>query len=233
MSNRHASIAILPFENLSGLRDDARIATGFVQDLIAELARFPSIGVIAAESTFAAESTGLDDAAVGRRLGVDYFLKGSVRRSARALRLSAQLVQLPTGSISGRSVTMSRAEDLFAVQDEIAAKVANALTARIDQTVLLASRRRQITSLAAYECWLRGMECLQRGTSESDDEARAFFEQALAVDPQYARAQAGLSLSHFNEWSCMAWDCWEEKERAAYECASGPRRSIPTTRSCR
>ena len=85
MSNRHASIALLPFENLSGLPDDDRIATGFVQDLIAELARFPSIGVIAAESTFAAESAGLDDAGVGRHLGVEYLLKGSVRRAGRAL----------------------------------------------------------------------------------------------------------------------------------------------------
>ena len=63
------------------------------------------------------------------------------------------------------------------------------------------------------------MECLQRGTVESDEEARVYFEQALAADPQFARAQAGLSLSHFNEWSCQAWECWEAKEKAAYECA--------------
>jgi hypothetical protein len=63
------------------------------------------------------------------------------------------------------------------------------------------------------------MECLQRGTIESDDEARTFFEQALAVDPQYARAQAGLSLSHFNECSCQAWDYSEQKEKLAYNCA--------------
>ena len=175
--------------------------------------------MIAAESAFAVESTGLDDAGIGRRLGVDYLLKGSVRRAAKALRLSVQLVQLATGQHLWAERYDVPAEDFFAVQDEIAAKVANALTARIDQTVLLATRRRQITNLAAYECWLRGMECLQRGTVESDDEARTFFEQALAVDPQYARAQAGMSLSHFNEWSCQAWGCWEEKERLAYECA--------------
>lgn len=219
MSSRHASIAILPFENLSGSRDDALMASGFVQDLIAELARFPSVGVIAAESTFAVESTGLDDAAIGQRLAVDYLLKGSLRRSARSLRLSARLVQLATGQHLWAERYDVPHEELFAVQDEIAAKVANALTARIDQTVLVASRRRQIAKLSAYECWLRGMECLQRGTIEADDEARAFFEQALLVDPQYARAQAGMSLSHFNEWSCQAWGCWETKEKAAYECA--------------
>ena len=219
MSNRHVSIAILPFENLSDSRDDVRMANGFVQDLIAELARFPSIGVIAAESIFAVESTGLDDAGIGRRLAVEYLLKGSLRRSARSLRLSVRLVRPASGEILWAERFDVPHEELFAVEDEIAAKVANALTARIDQTVLGASRRRQITNLTSYECWLRGMECLQRGTIEADDEARSFFEQALVVDPQYGRAQAGLSLSHFNEWSCQAWGCWETKETAAYDCA--------------
>src|SRR5690606_14945570 len=181
----------------------------FVQDLISELACFPGIGVIAAETTFAVESTGLDDAGIGRRLDVEYLLKGSLRRSARSLRLSAQLVQLPSGQHLWAERFDVPHEKLFAVQDEIAAKVANALTVRIDRTALAATRRRQITSLTAYECWLRGMECLQRGTIEADDEARTFFQQSLSVDPHYARAHAGLSLSHFNEWSCQAWSCWE------------------------
>jgi TolB-like protein/tetratricopeptide (TPR) repeat protein len=219
MPNPHSSIAILPFENLSGSPDDARLARGFVHDLIAELARFPSIGVVAAESAFATETSGLDDAEIGKRLAVDYLLKGSARRSSRALRLNVQLVEVA----SRRHVWVERydapGEELFAVQDEIAARVANALTARIDQTALTGSRRRKMTQLAAYECWLRGMECLQRGTIESDDEARGYFERALTIDPHYARAQAGLSLSHFNEWSCQAWSCWEAKEKAAYECA--------------
>ena len=219
MPNRHASIAILPFENLSGTADDARLAVGFVQDLITELARFPALGVIAAESVFAVESVGLDDAALGRRLKVAYLLKGSVRRSARTLRIAVQLVEAATGQHLWAERYDMPAAELFAVLDEIAAKIANALALRIDQTVLSASRRRKIPQLAVYECWLRGMECLQRGTVESDEEARVYFEQALAADPQYARAQAGLSLSHFNEWSCQAWECWEAKEKAAYECA--------------
>lgn len=219
MPNRHASIAILPFENLSGTADDARLAGGFVQDLITEVARFPALGVIAAESVFAVQSVGLDDAGLGRRLKVAYLLKGSVRRSARALRIAVQLVEAATGQHLWAERYDIPTAELFAVLDEIAAKVANALALRIDQTVLSASRRRKIPQLAVYECWLRGMECLQRGTVESDEEARVYFEQALATDPQYARAQAGLSLSHFNEWSCQAWECWEAKEKAAYECA--------------
>ncbi|MES2921217.1 MAG: hypothetical protein V4819_06715 [Verrucomicrobiota bacterium] len=219
MSSRHALIAILPLENLSGSPEDARLASGFVQDLIAELARFPGVGVIAAQSAFAIEYTGFDDAEIGRRLGVDYLLKGSVRRTAEILRLSIQLVQPATSQHVWAERYDLPAKDFFTVQDEVAAKVANALTVGIDQNVLRATRRQPLTDLAAYECWLRGMECLQRGTSEADDEARAFFQQALTVDPQFARAQAGLSLSHFNEWSCQAWGCWEEKEKLAYDFA--------------
>ncbi len=217
--NRCASIAVLPFENLSGSADDALLAVGFVHDLIFELARFSEIGIIAAESTFALQPARLEDADIGRRLAVDYLLKGSLRRSVRSLRLSVQLVHLSSGHHLWAERYDVAAEEMFALQDEIAAKVANALTSRIDQSILIASRNRHFTKLSVYECWLRGMECLQRGTITDDDEARQYFEQALSVDPQYARAQAGLSLSHFNEWSCQAWGCWEVKEKAAYECA--------------
>ena len=129
MPNRHVSIAILPFENLSGRGDDARLAGGFVQDLITEVARFPALGVIAAESVFAAEFAGLDDAGLGRRLKVAYLLKGSVRRSARALRIAVQLVEAATGQHLWAERYDVPAEELFGILDEIAAKIANALSA--------------------------------------------------------------------------------------------------------
>ena len=219
MSNRHASIAILPFENLSGSPDDARLAGGFVQDLIAELARFPSIGVIAAESTFAVESAGLDDEGLGQRLGVEYLLKGSVRRAAKISASMCISCSSPPGSISGPSATMCRR--------------------RRSSPCRMRSRRKSPTPSRCGStracCWPRGggssrispltnagcaaWSASSAAPSASDEEARAFFEQALAVDPHFARAHAGLSLSHFNEWSCQAWGCWEEKQRLAYEHA--------------
>ncbi|HEY5704766.1 MAG TPA: hypothetical protein VIS96_04250 [Terrimicrobiaceae bacterium] len=219
MSAHTISIAVLPFENLSPSPPDSWLAVGFVQDLIAEIARFPTLGVISAQSTFAADTAGLADAAIGRCLGVEYLLKGSVRKLEKAIRISVQLVQLEDGrNLWGEHYDV-REDDLFALQDEIAAKIANALSARIDQSMLSAAKRHPPATLKAYECWLRGLECLQRGTAESDNEARGFFELALETDPQYARAHGGLSLSHFNEWSCQAWNLWEEKEKLAYEHA--------------
>ncbi len=218
MSRRPVNLALLPLENLSGADEDARLARGFVQDLITELARFPALGVIAADSVFATGCDGKSTTEIARELRVRHLLRGSLRRHGEALRISVQLLEADTG----HHLWAARfdEEDLPTVHDEIAAKIANALAVHLDQSLLAAARRRQPASLAAYECWLRGMECLQRGTAEADAEGRAFFERALAADPHDARAHAGMSLSHFNEWSCQTWELWEEKERLAYDHAT-------------
>ncbi len=217
MSRTAITLALLPFENLTGEAADAALAGGFLQDLIAEIARFPLLGVVAADSVWAGRPDGLGDAAFARLLGATHFLKGSVRRVRTSLRLGMQLA----GVEDRRHLWAGRYDsaDLLALPDEIAAKVANALAVGVDRSVLGVARRRAITSLEAHECWLRGMDCLHQGTPESDLEGRRFFERARACDPHYARAWAGLSLSHFNEWSCQAWSRWEEKERLAYEHA--------------
>ena len=126
-------------------------------------------------------------------------------------------------SRGGRQIWADRydvtAGNLFAVQDQIADRIASALAIGVDRTRLEAAQRTPLTSLDAYDCWLRGFDCLQTGTVEADAEARRFFERALETDPTYARAYAGLSLSHFNEWSCQAWHKWDETERLAYDYA--------------
>ncbi len=124
---------------------------------------------------------------------------------------------------TGRQVWAGRydatASEILPVQDEIAARVAAALALQVDEERLAVARRTPPASLEAYDCWLRGLDCLQRGTVEADAEARSFFERAVAIDPAFARGYAGISLSHFNEWSCQAWEHWDEKERLAYEFA--------------
>lgn len=217
MSRHAVTLALLPLENLSGSPEDGRLARGFEQDLITELARFPTLGVIAADSVQAAQADGLNATELARRLGAQFLLRGSVRRHGAALRLSLQMVEGATG----RHYWAGRydEEDLPTLQDEVAARVAAALALQVDQSVLAASRRRPAANLEAYECWLRGLECLQRGTREDDDEGRRYFEQALEIDSGFARAWTGLSMSHFNEWSCQAWHQWEEKERLAYDAA--------------
>ncbi len=205
MNSRPISLALMPLETLSASVADGILSRGFVQDLAAEMVRFPALAV-----TLIEESSELPD-------DVGHLLKGSLRRTGDVVRISVQLVE----AASGRHLWAGRfdEDDVLAIQDEIVAKLANALSISLDQTVLTGSRRRHPTKLAAYECWLRGMECLQRGAESADDEAREFFSQALEADPNYARAYSGISLSHFNDWSCQAWALFEDKEQMAYENA--------------
>jgi tetratricopeptide (TPR) repeat protein len=110
-------------------------------------------------------------------------------------------------------------DEIFEIQDDIVARAAAEIAAQIDKAQLAAARRKPITTLAAYDCWLRGMDHLRQGTLAADQEARKIFRQALGIDPQYSRAYAGLSLSYFNEWSCNLWELWEETQRKAYDYA--------------
>ena len=206
-------IALQPFENLSDDPLQDVLARGLGFDLATELARFATLEVI--PSTSAARVLARSDADDG---GSPLFvLNGGVRRLHDRIRISVQLTQGPRQIWADRFD--SNADEILAVQDEIVARVAAALALRSDQARLALARRKPLVSLEAYECWLRGRESLRKGTVEGDAEARVFFERALELDPHLARAYSGVSLSHFNDWSCQAWVRWDEKERLAYEFA--------------
>jgi TolB-like protein len=213
-----ATVAIAPFDNLSGDPGQDYFARGFVEDVATELSRFGTLEVLHPRAVGAFIGASGDTA--GQRLPADHIVHGSVRHTGESVRINVQLVN----AASGRQLWADRydatARDLHAVQDAIAARIARALAVHIDQARLGAARRAPLASLEAYDCWLRGLECIRRGTVEADDEARGLFERALEIDPAYARAYAGLSLSHFNEWSCQAWERWDEKERLAHDYAS-------------
>lgn len=209
-----ARLAVLPFENLAGAGDDGYFARGFVEDLIVELARFPTLEVLHPDSSLAADArVALTEA------GVSHVLRGTVRRGSDALRVTVQLVDAATGQRCWAERFDAPASDVLALQDEIVVRVASATAIGIDGARLARARRKPLASLEVYDCWLRGLEALHRGTIEDDARARTFFTRALEIDPSCARAHAGLSLSHFNEWSCQLWEKWDEKEELAYEHA--------------
>jgi TolB-like protein len=210
------TIALLPFENLSGDPAQDVIARGLSLDLAVELSRFSTLDVIPPSSAPQVVTM----AGSGRASPPMFTLTGGVRRQEDRVRISVSL----TDTASGVQIWADRfdpaASQLFDVQDAIVARVAAALAIHTDEARLAIARRKPLVSLEAYECWLRGRECLQRGTVEADAEARRFLERALEIDPLFARAHAGLSLSYFNEWSCQAWLQWDEKERLAYTHAA-------------
>ena len=211
-----ATVALAPFENLSGDPAQDVLAVGFVEDIASALSRFGTLEVVYPRAVVSVlpGRGGSDVASMATTI-----LRGSVRRSGNVIRIAIQLLDTRVG----RQIWADRydvtAGNLFEVQDQIAERVASALAIGVDRTRLEAAHRTPLSSLDTYDCWLRGFDCLQKGTVEADVEARRFFERALEADPSYARAYAGLSLTHFNEWSCQAWQKWDETERLAYDYA--------------
>ena len=202
------TIAVLPFDNESQDISQDYFAQGFVEDLAIELSRFPTLEIVHPQSSLL--SAGETPAA--------YRLRGSVRRIEEIVRIFAQLVDS-----AGRQIWSDRfdapAERLLEVQNEIVSQVASQLAGKVESSWLRMARRKPLASLEVYDCWLRGMDCVRRGTPQADAEARVFFERALSLDPSYARGYAGISLSHFNEWSCQAWEIFDDKEHLAFKNA--------------
>lgn len=219
MTKTRVSIAVLPFRNLSPDSDTDYFTNGFVEDLTADLTRFSSLRVLAAESAFALGMSEADEDAA-TRWDLDFLLTGSLRRTDANLRVGVQLVRMPGRETVWAERFDASLDQVFYIQDQITATVAGRLSLHVEEATLEFARRESVESLPAYECWLRGMDCLKCGTLEGDEESRPLFERALQIDPQYARAYSGLSLSHFNEWTCQAWHLWDENEKNAFDYAS-------------
>ncbi len=217
--NRPTCIAVLPFENLSGDPDHDYFAAEFVEDLITDLSRFHSLQVISSYTSKKMGTGSLDRLAEAKALAINYLLRGSLSRKADQIRITAQLIEVAGGGVIWAERYGATLDTIFDIQDDIVERVAGALTTQIDQVLLAAARDKPLTSLAAYDCWLRGMDLLRKGTPEADQNARKIFTQALTIDPNYSRAHAGLSLSFFNDWSCQVWEDWHTTERNAFKHA--------------
>ena len=215
------TIAVLPFVDLegsSGSGAETWLTRSFAEDLATELGRFALLEVVHTYSSFQAERDA-GDRALGQALGAPYLLRGSVRRAGERLLVSVRLTEAASAKQLWAERFEAPAQETPAVQIDIAARVASALAVELDRRALSGARARPVAHLEAYDCWLRGHDELRQGTRDSDEGARQLFQRALELDPHFARAHAGLSLSHFNEWSCQAWEQWDETERKAYEAA--------------
>lgn len=216
------SLAVLPFELLDDEARHGLFARGLEEELLAALARFRGLRLIARGSVERFAAGASDGVETSRLVGAGYLLATTARAAGGRLRLSLRLVE----ARSSRTLWAERLDvspgdlaDAFAAQERIARAVAAALALEVDEAELAAALRRPPDRLEAYECWLRGRHELRQGTPEADLRARRLFERALELAPGFARAWAGLSLSWFNDWSCMAWERWDETERQAYTLA--------------
>jgi TolB-like protein/Tfp pilus assembly protein PilF len=204
------AIAVLPFTNLGAEDDQDYLADGVTEDIITDLSRFRELRVVARDSCFQHRAPKLKDRAadlqqIGRALNADYVVTGSIRRHGAKLRLSAQLTQTESGNQVWAERFDRDAEDVFAMADELVRTIVATLVGRVRQAGSALARRKPPANLAAYECVLRGHAAqAQIGDSAQEAAARRFFEQALALDPDYPRAHAGLAVVLLCEWFRLA-----------------------------
>jgi TolB-like protein/Tfp pilus assembly protein PilF len=191
------SIAVLPFENLSGDREQEYFADGMVEEVITALSRMGWLFVIARNSSFAYKSRAVDIKQVGRELGVRYILEGSVRKSGSRVRISGQLIDTATGAHLWADRFDGNLEDIFELQDQVAASVVGAISPKLEQAEIDRARRKPTESLDAYDYYLRGLGPFDRWTMQANNEALALFQQAIKLDPTFASAYGMAALCYY------------------------------------
>src|SRR5215468_11467603 len=154
------SIAVLPFENMSGDPEQEYFCDGVVEEIISALSRFRSLFVIARNSSFAYKGKSPDIRQVGRELGVRYVMDGSVRKAGNRLRITGQLVDASDGAHLWADRFDGALGDLFAFQDEVTEKVVAAIAPQVERAEIARARRKPAGNTDAYDCYLRGLACL-------------------------------------------------------------------------
>jgi TolB-like protein len=205
------SIAVLAFQNMSGDPEQGYFADGVVEDIITALSRLRWLFVIARNSSFTYRGRPVDVKQVGRELGVGYVLEGSVRRAANRVRITGQLIDATTGAHLWAERFEGTLDDIFELQDQIAASVVGAVAPQLERAEIGRAQRAPTLSLNAYDFYLRGIAKLQQGSREAVGEALRLFDQAIALDPDFASAYGMSAWCHFwrrvNGWMS---DCAEE-----------------------
>jgi adenylate cyclase len=190
------SIAVLPFQNMSGDPEQEYFADGTVEDIITALSHFRQLFVIARNSSFVYKGRAVDVKQVSRDLGVRYLLEGSVRKAANRIRITAQLIDAQTGVHLWAQRFDGGLEDIFDLQDQVTVRVVGEIAPKLEQAEIERSKRKPTDSLDAYDYYLRGREKLNQGTREATDEAQSQFYKALQIDPDFASAHAMAAWCH-------------------------------------
>jgi adenylate cyclase len=189
------SIAVLPFQNMSGDPEQEFFADGIAEDIITALSRYPSLFVIARNSCFTYRGRAVDVKQVGRDLGVRYVLEGSLRKSGNRVRVTAQLIEAESGNHVWAERYDRDLADIFAVQDEITEAVTISIAPAIADAEQHRALRKPPGSLDAWAAYQRGLWHLDKATPDDDLLAERFFQQAIDLDPNFADGYCGLAAA--------------------------------------
>jgi adenylate cyclase len=194
------SIAVLPFVNMSEDPKQEYFSDGMTEDVITSLSKLSGLFVIARNSVFTYKGRVVKPEQVSRELGVRYVLEGSVRKADKQVRITAQLIDASTGYHLWAEHYDGDLKDVFALQDGVTQKIVTALSPKLTAGEESARGRRETTNVEAYDLVLRGVSLLSQGRKASILMARQMFEQAIVLDPNYAKAYARLAWTYFLDW---------------------------------
>jgi adenylate cyclase len=190
------SIAVLPFENMSGDPEQEYFADGMVEEIITALSRFKWLFVIARNSSFTFKGKAVDIKEVGRRLGVRYVLEGSVRKASGKVRITGQLIDAVTGAHIWADRFERDLTDVFALKDEVTVAVVSAIQPKLLQTEIEMATRRRPENLTVYDFYLRARQQFYLTTREGTAEAMRLAHRALELDPRFGSAAALAGVCH-------------------------------------
>jgi adenylate cyclase len=222
-SSEKPTVAVLPFQNMSGDPEQEYFSDGITEDIITDLSRSRSLFVMARNSSFTYRGRSVDVRQVARELGVRYVLEGSVRRAGARVRVVAQLVDAETGNHIWADRYDRAIEDVFAVQDEITVAVVTAIVPVVADAELRRALRKPPESLGAWEVYQRGLWHFGKVTQADNEQARVYFERAIALDVSFAAAHTYLALTYVTEGGVFAARLIDETARLA---ATTARRAV-------
>ena len=199
------SIAVLPFQNMSGDAEQEYFADGITEDVLTELSRFRELFVISRNSAFVYKGRQVNVQRVAKELGVQYIVEGSVRKAGNRVRITVQLIDAETDSHLWAERYDRELADIFAIQDEVTSSIVSILPGRVEAAASDRVQRKPPENLAAYECVLAGKLLHHRSDRTDNQEALRMLDRAIALDPGYAHAHAWkacvLGQSFVNGWS--------------------------------
>ncbi|MBI3130875.1 MAG: protein kinase [Acidobacteria bacterium] len=222
------SVAVLYFENLSGVKEDEYFRDGVTEDIITELSKIQGMHVFSRPTVLAYRDRPVTPAQIGQQLRATFVLTGSVRRSGSRLRITAQLVDTQTDFPLWSERYDREMQDVFEVQDEIARKIAEALRIKLTPQEQEALSAKPTENLQAYDHYLRGRSYARRLTRQDLEFALQMFNDAVTQDPEFALAHAAIAnvcayyFSHYDREPS-----WIDRARAASEKAVALRPDVP------
>jgi adenylate cyclase len=210
------SIAVLPFADLSAEGDQEHFSDGVAEEILNALSKVGGLRVPARTSCFAFRGASLDVREIGKRLGVETLLDGSVRKAGKRVRISVQLIDASNGYQLWSERFDREIEDIFAIQDEIARSVLESLGLALTEREKFRFLKPSTTNIEAYEFYLRGRKLYHKWTRQSVEFARQMFERAVTIDPGFAAAWAGLANAYVDlfRWGRKPRDL-EDAQRAS------------------